>query len=125
MLNIALLLGASLFILGIARYNKSNNLFWQLIIAFLLGFAAGHMGSTASSVEKKSTKEVSSVPVTSMLTISAMDDLTGNIHNEMIILPKKSKKTSYRDIVLDPYTSSDTYNPDDDIGVKKKPYDTS
>jgi hypothetical protein len=60
-----------------------------------------------------------------MLTISAMDDLTGNIHNEIVILPKKSKKTSYRDIVLDPYTSSDTYNPDDDIGVKKKPYDTS
>ena len=125
MLNIALLLGASLFILGIARYNKSNKLFWQLIMAFLLGFAAGHMGSAVSSVEKKSTKEVSSVPVTSMLTISAMDDLTGNIYNEIVILPKKSKKTSYRDIVLDPYTSSDTYNPDDDIGVKKKPYDTS
>lgn len=125
MLNIALLLGASLFILGIARYNKSNKLFWQLIMAFLLGFAAGHMGSTANSVEKKSTKEVSSVPVTSMLTISAMDDLTGNIHDEIVILPKKSEKTSYRDIVLDPYTSSDTYNPDDDIGVKKKPYDTS
>lgn len=125
MLNIALLITAGLVILSIARYNKSNKLFWELLMATLLGFVAGHVGSAYSTAEsKKSTKEVVAPAVPDTLAITAIDDAA--TFNNYVVLPLEKKgKTSYRDIVLDENRRVLTYNPDDDIGQKLKPYDTS
>lgn len=125
MLNIALLFTAGLVILGIARYNKSNKLFWQLLMATLLGFVAGHVGSAYSSAESnKSTKEVVASAPSIAYTGIAFEEVANICNQEIRPLINKSK-TSFRDNVLDTTSRVLTYNPDDDIGQKPRPYDTS
>ena len=42
-------------IFGIARYNESNKLFWQLLIAFILGFSVTKMIQQASETQSNET----------------------------------------------------------------------
>lgn len=42
----------------IARYNESNSLFWKLLLAFLLGFAAAKMVIQLTSSEKNRNENV-------------------------------------------------------------------
>jgi hypothetical protein len=53
MLNLLSLLIGGLVIAGIARYNKSNKLFWELMMSFLFGFACGHVGKSYKAYTDK------------------------------------------------------------------------
>lgn len=53
MLNLLSLLIGGLVIAGVARYNKSNKLFWQLLMSFLIGFACGHVGKSYKAYTNK------------------------------------------------------------------------
>lgn len=67
---ISLAIGA-LVILGISRYNKSNKLFWQLLMSFLIGFACGHVGKTykASDCKKSGITVVTAMQPSQALTV--------------------------------------------------------
>lgn len=61
---------AGMIIFAIARYNKSNKLFWQLIISLLFGFVCGHVGASFGKNTKKSVPVVvSKTPLTSIMSI--------------------------------------------------------
>lgn len=49
-------------IFGIARYNESNKLFWQLLLAFILGFSATKMIQQASSEKQSNVALVQECP---------------------------------------------------------------
>ena len=126
MLNIAMLMVAGLVILGIARYNKSNKLFWQLLMATLLGFAGGHIGAAYSSSKNKSTKTEITAPTTHLTMANFIEDLATLDEFKPLESPVKvERNTCHRDIVLTTTTRKITFNPDYDIGLDQTPHNTS
>jgi hypothetical protein len=53
-MTLALFILGLLLILGIARYNESNKLFWTLSIAYILGFACTKMVYDSFSTDEQS-----------------------------------------------------------------------
>lgn len=53
-MTLALFILGLLLILGIARYNESNKLFWTLSIAYILGFACTKMVYDSFSTNEQS-----------------------------------------------------------------------
>lgn len=49
-------------IFGIARYNESNKLFWQLFLAFILGFSCTKMIQQTGNVKQSNTALVQVCP---------------------------------------------------------------
>lgn len=73
-----------MIILGVARYNESEKLFWQLLISFVGTYGAATLAINAlSSNEKKQSKEVviaskpMQVPSSKSYTICSLADLSG------------------------------------------------
>lgn len=50
------MLGLAL-VIGIARYNESNKLFWALFCSLLVGIACGHIVSKCTATESNDDKE--------------------------------------------------------------------
>lgn len=63
MTNLTLLGIAGLIIFAIARYNRSNKLFWQLLMSFVFGFACAHGGSKLVEYGTKKDSTTISVPM--------------------------------------------------------------
>lgn len=61
-------LSGILLALGIARYNKSNKLFWQLALSFTLGYAATVMVSRTINGDERSSENLVQVCPTQMPT---------------------------------------------------------
>lgn len=49
-------------IIGIARYNESNKLFWTLLFAYMVGFAGTKMISQVIGGEKQSNEHFAQMP---------------------------------------------------------------
>lgn len=75
MTNLTLLSIAGLIIFAIARYNRSNKLFWQLLISFVFGFACAHGSSKLIENGTKKDSTTISVPMhQSTMTTDSISD---------------------------------------------------
>ena len=70
-MTLALFLLGLFIILGIARYNESNKLFWTLSIAYILGFACTKMVYDSFSTDEQSEKSLNQAYPTQGLTMTA------------------------------------------------------
>lgn len=68
-------LAGILFALGIARYNESNKLFWQLSIAFLLGYAVTVMVNRANGSEKSNANLTQVYPTQGQIEVQSVPTL--------------------------------------------------
>lgn len=60
---------------GIARYNESNKLFWQLAISFVLGYAATVMVTRTINGSEQSSENLVQVCPTQMPTVVSGSDI--------------------------------------------------
>lgn len=133
MLNLLPLLLAGIVILAIARYNRSNKLFWQLMMSLLFGVACGSTTSYFnSSDEKDGSKCVSTVQSSTTLTISSFEAIDAALLPET--LTRKSVKFArlsnihIRDIeplLGTTHRVNNNVNSIIDIRYHIKPFDTS
>lgn len=70
-MTLALFFLGLLIILGIARYNESNKLFWTLSIAYVLGFACTKMVYDSFGTDEQSEKSLNQAYPTQGLTMAA------------------------------------------------------
>jgi len=72
-----------LIILGIAKYNESNKLFWQLLLSFMLGFAITKMIQQVSN-EKQSNEALVQVYPTQMSNVCMWTMTAHNTNMEKV-----------------------------------------
>lgn len=129
MLNLLSLLIGGLVIAGIARYNKSNKLFWELMMSFLFGFACGHVGKSykAYTDKKPGITVVTAMQPSQALTvidgifdsalptdICVLDESDSNVAPAMAKVAL-AENDNCRDII--PVRDHLTFNAEDDIGI--------
>ena len=68
-------LAGILFALCIARYNESNRLFWQLSIAFLLGYAVTVMVNRTNGSEKSNANLTQVCPTQGQIEVQSVPTL--------------------------------------------------
>lgn len=130
MLNLLSLLIGGLVIAGIARYNKSNKLFWELMMSFLFGFACGHVGKSykAYTDKKPGITVVTAMQPSMALTISDAtfpdaalpDDICVLNESDSNVAPAMAKVAlAENDNCRDIIQARDhlTFNAEDDIGI--------
>lgn len=61
---------------GIARYNESNKLFWQLAVSFIIGYATTVMVTRTINGSERSSENLVQVYPTQMLTVAPGSDIT-------------------------------------------------
>lgn len=119
----------SLTILAIARYNRSNKLFWQLLISFLFGVTCGYVGHCASnSTKKESITIIKQDPMCMSSVTIAIPDF-GTVTEEIRANVKANYTdlvNAYNSIVTSPIvtTQLQTFNPELDVGLLE-PFNTS
>ena len=131
MANLIMLVLALIIIFAVARYNRSNNLFWQLSICFLLGFACGHLGRSSADNDRKEKGVVITVSPThqsSAIMPSFIDDAINCTTEETrATMANYASLAETCDIMTNSShctTPPGTINPELDIG-KPIPFDTS
>ena len=129
MSTLTLLLIGGLTILAIARYNKSNKLFWQLFISFLFGVTCGYVGHCASnSAKKEKIIIIKQTPMCQSSVAIQMPDF-GTVTEEIRADLKANYtvlENAYEKMVTSPIVTIQlpTFNPELDIGLFD-PFDTS
>lgn len=116
MLNLLLTVGVGLgAILALARYNKSNRVFWMLLVSMLVGMAGGSIANgTHHSKKKPGITYVTPMQASTALTVDIDPAMLEDTYTELSVKPA-SQSYIIRDIMLGDRTSC-SYNPESDVG---------
>lgn len=106
MLNLLTFIIGIVVIFLLARYNKSNKLFWMLLLSMMSGFIGGTIATNMKSVKKSNVEYVSqnmtpcNMPVAQFMLPSSNEEVvptveTSAVHYYTAVSTTLSKKPSF------------------------------
>lgn len=99
MLNLLTFIIGIIGIFLIARYNKSNKLFWLLVISMMSGFIGGTIAANMKSDKKSNVEDVSqnmtpcSMPTAEFLPVNGEYEVVPTVETSVVAYVTTSTKT--------------------------------
>lgn len=116
MFNLLTLAFGVFAIIGLAKLNKSNKLFWTLLVSMLIGFASGSFVGKFNSVGNKKVGTTTIAPMHDSSALTIFYDAALPMETLVTSSPAHAGQSFVDHIDMVPTTTLLAYNPEDDIG---------